>query len=93
MQQQVTKVCRVQRLQPLLILCVQGDRAAIRKLTAIRHRNLVGRQTSVFPTLNDTGQHSCGPPLLIDMLRLEQLLQQANLIIHIEDREVRFQSN
>ena len=30
MQQQVTKVCRVQRLQPLLILCVQGDRAAFR---------------------------------------------------------------
>ena len=92
-QQQVAEIAGIQDLQAFLILAVDFDRATIGDLARLRRGQAVRRLALVLPALDDVDQHARGPALVVDMLRLQDLLQQADLIVCIQDGEVRFQAD
>ena len=89
-QQEVAKIDGIQFQQTPLILVVEVNRFAI-KGSGLAGRNLIRRPCAVFPAINDPRQHPWRPAFGINVIRLDQLLEQADLIIGIEDREIRFQ--
>ena len=88
MQQQVTEIRRVQRLQAFLIFRIETDGAPIGKISGFPGRDLIRRQALVFPALDQSRQRPCRPPLLVDIRGLQMLFQQADLVVHIENGEV-----
>ena len=91
MQHQVAKIDGVHRHQALLVLAVEIHRPALRETAGIGGRNLLGAETAILPTLNLSEQKAGGPAPLVDVLRLQDLLQQPDLVIGVEDREARLE--
>ena len=90
MQQQVAEVGRVQFQQAALILVVKRGAAAVIGVRFAR-RDARGRQRAVLPAVDQPGQHPRGPALLVDVFRRDQLLEQADLVVGVEDREAGLQ--
>ncbi len=90
MQQQIAEIDRVQLPQTGLILRVKLDAPAVIG-PRIRRRYPVGRQRAVLPAVDDIGQLPRRPALVVDPRRLHQLFQQPDLIVGVEDGEVRFE--
>ncbi len=91
--QQVAEIDRVHRFQPLLVLPVEIDRPAMRKIAGIRRRHFFGAKPTVLPALDLRQQQAGRPAALVDVLRLQDLLQQANLVVGVEDREGRLEAD
>ncbi len=91
MQHQVAKIDGVHRHQALLVLAVEIHRPALRETAGIGGRNLLGAETAILPALNLREQQAGGPAPLVDVLRLQDLLQQPDLVIGVEDREARLE--
>ena len=87
-QQQVAEIDGVHGPQPLLIGGVEGRRAAVGVVGAVRARHLVDGEAPVLPALDDDGEGARRPALLVDVGRLDDLLEQANLVVGVEDGEV-----
>ncbi len=92
-QQQVTEIDGVQRPQPLLVGAVKRHQAAIRRLRAFGGRNILRRQAPILPALDRGHQHPGRPAARIEPGRLDHLLQQALLVVGIQDGEAVFQTN
>ena len=89
LQQQVAEVAGVERLQPLLIGGVELLALAVGEAgVASPARHLVGRQPAVLPAVDHHGEHARGPALLVEVLGFEQLLDQADLVVDVENGEV-----
>ena len=93
LEQQVAEVDGVQHLQPRLIVGIELRALAVAIGGAFAGRHLVRRQAAVLPAVNVSGELAGRPALLIDALGLDELLQQAQLIVGVENREVRLQAN
>ncbi len=91
LQQQVAEVGGVQSLQPLLIGDVELLALAVAEARGFAGGHLIGREPAVLPAVDQHRQHARGPALLVDILRLEQLLHQADLVVDVEDGEVGLQ--
>ena len=91
MQQKVAEIDRVQGFQTFLIRLVQLG-AAIVERRCLSGRNLFRRPGAVLPVVDQSGQHSRRPALFVDVFRHDQLFQQPDLIVGVEDGEVRLQS-
>ena len=91
LQQQIAEVGGVENLQPLLERRVELLAAAVGECRGFAGRNLVGRQPAVLPVVDQPGEHARRPALLVDALGLEQLLEQPDLVVDVEDREVALQ--
>ncbi len=87
-QQQVAEIGGVQRAQPVLVVAVEIDQATAREIAGIRRRDLVRCERTIFPALDHAHEDACGPALVVDVLRLEQLLEQPHLVVGIEDGEI-----
>jgi hypothetical protein len=46
-----------------------------------------GSEPAIFPAIDHAGKHPRRPPFLVDIFRLQELLQQADLIVGIEHGE------
>ena len=88
MQQQIAEIAGVQREQALLVRGIELARAPERELVDLGFRHLFGRLAAIFPALDDREQGARRPAPRIQVRRLDHLLQQAQLIVGIEDREV-----
>ena len=87
MQQQIAEIHRVQGAQPVLIGRVKlGSPVVIGPRFGRRHAGR--RQRPVLPAVDQPGQHPCRPALFVDISRRNHLLQQAQLIIRIQNGEV-----
>ena len=95
-QQQIAEIAGVQRLQALLIARIHGRAAAlsaigIGKTLSARH---IGRQLPlVLPAIDQAGELLGRPALVVDPGFGHHLLQQAQLIIGVEDGELRVQTH
>lgn len=93
LQQQIAEIGGVERLQPLLIGSVKRAAAPVGEGGSFPGRHLVGREAPVLPAVNPDRELASRPALLVDVGGLDHLLHQADLVIHIEDREIRFQAD
>ncbi len=90
-QQQVTEIDRVQRSQPLLILRIELDTAMVVG-TSLACRDLFGRPGAVLPVVDMARELPGRPALLVDVGSDDELLEQADLVVGVEDGEVRLQA-
>ena len=90
-QHQIAKIDGIHRHQAVLVLAIELHRPALREIAGIGGRNLVGAETAILPALNLSEQKARRPAPLVDVLRLQDLLQQPDLVIGVEDREARLE--
>src|SRR5438270_6551117 len=86
-QQQVAKIDGVDRHQALLVLAVEIDSPTLREAVGIGGGDLLGAETAILPAPDLGKQKAGGPAPLGDVLRLHYLLQEADLVVGVEDRE------
>ena len=91
LQEQVAEVGGVQRLEPILIRRIELLAAAVGEARRLAGRHHVRRQAAVLPVVDEASQYTRGPPLLVDALGVEQLLDQPDLVGDVEDGEVALQ--
>ena len=92
-QQQVAEIYGVEVPQPVLIRRVELDRPAAGEIACFGGGHLLRAPALVLPALDHGVQHPRRPALGIDIGGFEMLLEQAELIVRIEDREVGFQAD
>ena len=88
-QEEVAEIGGVRAPQPLLVGGVERRCAAVREVRAVGAGDLIGREPPVLPALDDGGEGAGRPPLLVQIRRLQELPEQAGLVVRVEDREVR----
>ena len=87
MQQQVAKIGGVERAQPVLIGRIERLGLAIGEIRIIRRRHPVRRNAAIFPALDDRHQRRGREAFGVHPLGFHHLLQQAELVVGIEDVE------
>src|SRR6185437_4504881 len=88
-QQQVAEVAGVQCLETLLVLSIEFGAAACREGFGFAGIDLCGSPAAVLPAVDQSGELARRPALLIEVRRLDQLLQDTKLVVGVEDGEVR----
>ncbi len=91
--QEIAEVGGIEGLQSRLIGLVELDAASVREGGGFARRHLVGGEPAVLPAVDDRGEHASRPALLVDVFSGQKLLEQPDLIVDIENREVGFQAN
>ena len=86
-QQQVAEIDGVENLQPILVGAVELLSLAAREASGLAGGHLGRPQSTVLPAVEQSRQHPRRPALLIDALRFQQLLEQADLVVDVEDGE------
>ncbi len=87
-QQQVAEIAGVERLQPRLIGGVELTAAAGTEALRFPRVDLAGSPAAVLPAVDEAGKLPCGPALLVEVRRADQLLHHAQLVVGVEDGEV-----
>src|SRR5690606_1587694 len=87
--QQAAEICCVQRLQPIVIGSVEQTALAVAECPRITLRDFSRRQPLVLPAVDKPCHLPSGPALVIQAFCLDKLLDQSDLVISVEDREVR----
>ena len=91
LQQQIAEIRGVEDFQPFLIGRVELAALAVAEHRGFARRHLRGRQSAILPAVDQAGQHPRRPALVVDILGLQKLLQQADLVVDIEHGEIGFQ--
>ena len=91
LKQQVAEIRRIQRLQALLIHGVELAALAIGKEGRLACRNASRIKTPVLPIVDLVGELARRPALLVNVLGGDHLLQQADLVVRIENGEAGLQ--
>ncbi len=91
-QQQVAEVAGIENAQTILVHGVELLAAIAGEFRAIA-LYFLGREPLVFPLIEVPGKGFWRPALLVDVFRLKDTLDQAHLIIVVQDREVRLQAD
>ena len=92
-EQEVAEVDRVEDLQPLLIELVERGALAVAEGGGLARRHMRDIEAAVLPGVDQEGERARGPALVVDVLGLQHLLQQADLVVGVEDGEVRPQAH
>ena len=90
-QQEIAEIGGVENLQPFLIGRVELAALAVAENRSFARRHLRRRQPAILPAVDQAGQHPRRPAFVVDVLGLQQLLQQADLVVDIEHGEIGFQ--
>ena len=92
-QKQVAKIGCIQDLQTVLIGFVDELAFAFCKHIGLTFIEFSGCQAFIFPAIDKRGHISGRPLFFIDIFGFDNLFDETNLIICIQDRKIRFQSN
>ena len=92
-EQEVAEVGGVEHLEPLLVGGVQLLAAAAGKARRLSGGDLLRREPAVLPAVEKARKHARRPAFLVDVLRLQELLEEADLIVLVENGEVGFQAH
>ena len=93
MQQQVAEVAGVERDQAGLIGRVKFLAAAIGVAFILVGIEIGGVETAILPLVDQAGKHPRRPAFLVDFCGLDQLLEQAQLVIGVENGEIALQAD
>ena len=91
-QQQVAEIDGVQLLQTSLVLIVQFGPAVIIG-PGLGRGDFLRCPGAVLPAIDDRGKLARRPAFVVDIGRSDQLLQQAQLVVGVENGEVGFQTD
>ena len=92
MQQQITKIHRVQDGEAGLIGFVKRHPAPV-KGPGLAAWHLGGGQRLIFPAVDNARQHARRVAFFVDILGADQLFEQAELVIGIQNRKAAFQAD
>ena len=87
LQQQIAEVDGVEGLQPRLIHGVELAALAIGEGACLASGHAGGVKAPVLPVVDLMGERPCGPALVVHILRLQNLFQQADLIVGVQNGE------
>jgi hypothetical protein len=90
MQQQIAEIDGVERAQAGLILGVERP-AAAGVLRRLGLGQVLGRPGAVLPAVDEAGQHPRRPAFFIEIVGGDDLLDQAELVVAVEDGEAGLQ--
>ena len=93
LEQQVAEVGRVQLLQALLVGRIELRTLALGETKRLPARHLVRGEPAVLPAVEQGGELARRPAVLVQPLALDDLLDEADLVVGVEDREARFQAH
>ena len=91
LEQQIAEIDGVEDLQALLIQRVKRRALAVGEVVRLARRDLRGRQAAVLPAVDPMRQRARRPPLVVDVLGLQNLFEQADLIVRVENGEIGFE--
>ena len=92
-EQEIAEVDGVQRLEPALVERVEGGAAAAGEARRFACGDVLGIEPAILPAVDQARQRARRPALVVEILRLQDLLQEPQLIVGVEDGEVRPQSD
>ena len=93
-QQQVAEIAGVERLQPFLVTRIHGSTTAVRAIgigETLAARHIGGELPLVLPSVDQAGELLGRPAFVVDAGFGHHLLQQPQLIIGVENGELRVQ--
>src|SRR5262245_15759090 len=93
LEQEVAEVGGVEDLEPLLIGGIALLAEARRETRGLSGGDLLGREAAVLPAVEKACKHARRPALLVDILRFQELLEQADLIVLVENGKVGLQAH
>src|SRR3546814_1396871 len=88
-EQEVAEVAGIERLQPRLIERIEMLPLAVGIGFPVGGIEVGGGQPAILPLVDQPRELARGPALFVEPVGLDQLLQDAKLVIGIEDREIR----
>ena len=91
--QEIAEIGGVHGPQPLLILAVELGRLAIGELGPVRGGDLLRPEAAILPALDDDREGARRPALLVDIRRANELLEEAHLIVAVENGEIRLEAD
>ena len=91
MQHQIAEIGRVQNAQAGLIGLIQRRRASVREVRFVGRSDPRRGQPAILPALDRRHQGCRSPALLIDPFGLHHLFQDAQLVVRVQDGEIRGQ--
>ena len=91
LEQQVAEVGGVELLEALLVGGVQRRSLALGEREGLPARHFVGREAAVLPAVDQGGQLARRPAVLVQPLALDHLLDEADLVVGVEDGEARLE--
>ena len=93
LEQQVAEVGGVELLEALLVGGVERRSLALGEGEGLPARHLVGREAAVLPAVDQGGQLARRPAVLVQPLALDHLLDEADLVVGVEDGEARLEAH
>ena len=93
MQQKIAKIAGVEDLEPGLIGGIKFLPATIGVTFIFTGIEILRVQPPVFPLVDQTGKHPRRPAFLVDFGGLDQLLEQAQLVVGVENGEIALQAD
>ena len=93
LEQEIAEVHRVERFQAGLIALVQGRALAAGEPRSLARRHALRVDAPVFPPIDEISERTRRPALVIEIFRLQELLEQPQLVVGIENGEIRPQAD
>ena len=87
LQQEIAEVDRVQLLEALLVGRVELRPLAFREGEGLAARHFVRRDATVLPAVDEGGELARRPAVLVEVGALDDLLDEAQLVVRVEDGE------
>ncbi len=92
-QQEVAEIGGVERQEPLLVEPVERDGAASRDLARLGVGHLVGDEAAVLPALEQSVERARRRGAVVHALGLGDLLDEAQLVVRVQNREIGFEAH
>ncbi len=93
LEEKVAEVRGIELLQAALIGAIELGAASLSETESLAGGNLVGCQAAVLPAVDQGCELARRPAVLVEAFRLDHLLDEANLIVGVEDGETRLQAD
>ena len=90
-EQEVAEIGSVERLEARLVIVIELAALAIGIIGAVGRRDVLGQQASVLPGVEHARKLAGRPPLFVDIFRFQQLLDDADLVVGVENGELRLE--
>ena len=88
LEQEIAEVHRIERFQAGLIALIQSRALAGGEPCSFARRHALRIDAPVLPSVDEVRERSRRPALVVKMFRLQELLEQAQLVVGIEDGEI-----
>ncbi len=87
-EQQVAEIDGVENFEALLIEGVERAALAVGETLRFARGHVVRQQAAIFPAVDALRERAGGPAFVVDIFGLQHLLEQPDLVVRVEDREI-----